>query len=64
MFRLFLSWNLQDKESKVNLVEVYYRPRLFQEFEAPRFLENWHMKVVTFSPLLQEISLEFISVRG
>ena len=27
------------------------RPREFQEVEAPRFQDNWHMKVVTFSTL-------------
>jgi hypothetical protein len=49
-----------------------HRPLRFQEVEAPRFLENRHMKVVRFSALLtgrlypppQEILLLLISIRG
>jgi hypothetical protein len=32
-------------------VQAYYRPIGFQEVEAPRFLESWHMKVVWLSAL-------------
>jgi hypothetical protein len=30
-------------------VQAYYRPREFQEVDAPRFQDNWHMKVVRLS---------------
>jgi len=42
------------------------RPWRFQEVEAPRFQENWHMKVVRLSALRirQKIFLVFISVRA
>jgi len=33
------------------LVLAYYRPLGFQEVEALRFLDNWHMKVVSLSAL-------------
>jgi hypothetical protein len=29
----------------------YYRPREFQKFEAPRFRDSWHIKVVKLSTL-------------
>jgi hypothetical protein len=34
---------------KVN--QFHYRPIGFQEVEAPRFLDNWHVKVVRLSAL-------------
>ena len=51
-------------------VQAYYRPRGFKETEAPKFWDNWHMKVVRLSALHtgclipQEIFLVRISVRG
>jgi hypothetical protein len=44
----------------------------FQEFQVPRFQDNWHMKVVRLSavrigrlyPPLPEIFMVLISVRG
>jgi hypothetical protein len=50
--------------------QSHYRPRGFQEVEAPRFQDNWHMKVVRLStpcttrPYPQETFLVLISVRG
>ena len=47
-----------------------YRPRGFQEFNAPRFQDNQHIKVVKLSSYAQaaftpqKIFLVFISVRG
>ena len=51
-------------------VQAYYRPRGFQELEAPIFRDSWQMMLVrlsantpaAFNP--QEIFLVFISVRG
>jgi len=34
----------------------YYRPRWFQEVEAPRFEDNWHKKVLRLSALLTGIA--------
>jgi hypothetical protein len=56
--------------SKVKVKQSDYRPWGFQEVEAPRFLDNWHMKVARLSALCtgrlypQEIFLVLISVRG
>jgi len=53
--------------------QSHYRPVLargFQEVEAPRFQDNWHMKVVGLSALYtshlypQEIFLVLIFVKG
>ena len=55
---------------KVEVNKSHYRPWVFQEFEASRFQDNRHMKVVRLSALRtgrlyhQEIFLVFISVRG
>jgi len=63
-------------QNKVYLKKVkqsHYRPGQglgFQEVEAPKFQDNWHMKVVRLSALCtghlypQEIFLVLISVRG
>ena len=51
-------------------VQASERPRWFQEIQAPRFPDNWHMKVVRSSAALigrlypQNIFLVLISVRG
>ena len=56
-------------KSKAVPVQAYYRPRIFQEAETPRFSDSRHVKVVTLSALAtgllypQEIFLVLISVR-
>jgi len=47
-------------------LQAWTTPEGFQNFEAPRFQDNQHMKVVRLSALrtLQEIFLVLISVRG
>jgi hypothetical protein len=55
---------------KVNVKQSHYRPLRFQEVEAPRFIDNLHMKVVRLSALRtgrlypQEIFTVPIFVRG
>jgi hypothetical protein len=39
------------EEKSPNKQAIYYRPVGFQEVEAPRFLDNQHMKVVRLSAL-------------
>ena len=46
MFTLFTG------KGKVIPVKAYYRPIAFQEVEAPRLLECWHMKMVSLSASL------------
>ena len=52
------------------VMQPHYRPRGFQEIEAPRYQDSWHMKVVRLSALRtsriypHEIFLVLISVRG
>ena len=55
---------------KVKVKVSHYRPLGFQKVEAPKFLDNRHMKVVRLSALRtgrlypQEELLVLISVRG
>jgi len=57
-------------KGKANPAQAFYRPIRFQKFEAPRFLDNWHTKVVRLSALStgrlypQDILLVIISVTG
>jgi len=39
------------QKGKAIPVQAYYRPTGFHEAEAPRYLDNWHMKVVRLSAL-------------
>jgi len=32
-------------------LQAYYRPRGFQEFEAPRFRDMWHLKALMLSTI-------------
>jgi hypothetical protein len=52
------------KKGKAIPVQAYYRPRGFQEVEAPRFPDNQHLNVNLAAFTSQEIFLLLISVRG
>jgi len=64
-----LQWTQRSK-AKQSLYTSLDRPRGFQEVEAPRFQDSWHMKVVRLSALSTcclypyKIFLVFISLRG
>jgi len=64
--RIFLTLKTKSKQSHWGLD----RPWGFQEAEAPRFQDSWHMKVIRLSALRtgrlypQKIFLVLISVRG
>jgi hypothetical protein len=57
-------------EDKAVTIQAFHRPIGFQEVEASRFLDSWHMKVVRLSAVCasclyrQEMILVIISVRG
>ena len=57
-------------EDKAVTIQAFHRPIRFQEVEAPRFLDSWHMKVIRLSAVCasclyrQEMILVIISVRG
>jgi len=61
---------INENEDKAATIEAFYRPIGFQEVEAPRFVDSWHLKVIRLSALCasclyrQEICLVIISVRG
>ena len=44
-------WNPRDTVKQSNPITGLDRPWGFQEVEAPRFQDNWHMKVVRLSAL-------------
>jgi hypothetical protein len=62
-------WGI-DLSQYCKVKQSHYRSWGFQEVEAPRFLDSWHMKVVRLSALRtgrlypQEALLVLISVRG
>jgi hypothetical protein len=44
-------WYTHFQVCKVQVKQSLYKPWEFQEAEAPRFQENWHMMVVRLSAL-------------
>jgi hypothetical protein len=45
-----VNYNKHNKHKAI-VVQAYYRPSVFQDFEAPRFQDNGFMQVVRLSAL-------------
>jgi hypothetical protein len=52
LWRFFILPQQYTGKGKTNPVQAHYRPRGFQEFEAPRFVEIRHLNVVRLSAAL------------